>query len=105
MDQELKKLVKKNLELNKEMHDMVKYIKKFIIFQQIFGVIKVLLIVVPLVLGIIYLPPLIKDALKQYQSLIGIGEVGSSLDSQGNSLKLDKDKIPPELLKKLQQYK
>ena len=105
MDQELKKLVKKNLELNKEMYDMVKYIKRFIIFQQIFGAIKILLIVVPLVLGIIYLPPLIKDTLKQYQSLIGVGGVESSLDPQENSLKLDKDKIPPELLKELQQYK
>lgn len=102
MDQELKKLIKKNLELTREMHGMVKYIKKYIIFQQIFGVIKIFLIVVPIVLGIIYLPPLIKDAFGQYQSLLGVGNIDQQQD---NNLQLDKDKIPPELLQKLQQYK
>lgn len=99
MDQELKKLIKKNLELTKENHQMVKYIKKHIIFQQILGAIKILLIVVPLILGIIYLPPLIKDVFEEYRSLLGLESSTpyNTLDSKD----IKKEDIPPDILKEI----
>ena len=87
MDEEIKEVLKKNLELTQDVHRMVKKINKFIIWQQIFGVIKILLIVVPLVLGIIYLPSLLQNALEPYKELLEVSQEGQEI------LKLDKTTI------------
>lgn len=75
---QVKKLLKENLELNQKIYEMVKSIKSYIFWQRVFGVLKILIIVIPIIIGIVYLPPLIKDALRQYQGLLNIG--GNSLD-------------------------
>lgn len=101
MDQELKKLLKKNLELTREMHGMIKYIKKYILFQQVLAVLKVVLIVIPLVLGIIYLPPLLSDVFDQYRGLLNSAaeDIPQSEDSQKNLEDMSKE----ELLQKIRQ--
>jgi len=71
MDEEIKKLLEKNLELNEEIYHMVRDLKNYIFWQRIWSVFKVLIIVVPLIIGFIYLPPLIKDMFTGYQSLLG----------------------------------
>ncbi len=106
MDQELRKIIKENSELTREIHDMTKYIKRFVIFQQIFGVLKFLIIIIPLILGIIYLPSLLRDTLDEYQGILQLG--GSALQLQGSdvdqgSIDLDLEDIPPELLESLQE--
>src|SRR6056297_1896739 len=78
MSEEIKKLVKKNLELNQEIYEMLKSVKRYVLIQQIFSVLKILIIVIPIILGIIYLPPLFE----QYQSLLNLGG-GDSLDVSG----------------------
>ena len=72
MDEEIKKLLEKNITLTDEILKRTKKINRFVIFQQIFGVIKILLIVVPLILGIIYLPRLLNQALEPYRELLEI---------------------------------
>ena len=74
----IRELLEKNLKLSEETLERTKYIKRFVIFSQIFGALKILLIVVPLVLGILYLPPLFRQAmpllnetLGTYQELLG----------------------------------
>lgn len=69
MDQELKKLIEKNIEVSKETQANVQYVKKVIIFQQILGIIKLLLIIIPIALGVLYLPSLIQDILEKYQGV------------------------------------
>ena len=93
MDEEIKEVLKKNLELTQDIHRMVKKINKFIIWQQVIGVIKILLIIVPLVAGFIYLPGLLKNALEPYKELLEVGQEGQEI------LKLDKSSIL-EMLKK-----
>ena len=92
MDEEIKEVLKKNFELTQDIHRMVKKIYKFIIWQQVIGVIKILLIVVPLVLGFIYLPGLLKNALEPYKELLEVGQ-------EGQEIKLDKSSVL-EMLKK-----
>ena len=92
MDEEIKEVLKKNLELTQDTHRMVKKINKFIIWQQVIGVIKILLIIVPLVAGFIYLPGLLKNALEPYKELLEVGQ-------EGQEIKLDKSSVL-EMLKK-----
>jgi len=81
MEEEIKKLLKENLKLNQEIYKMVKNIKSYIFWQRIFGVIKILIIIIPLIIGIIYLPPLLKQVTGQYQSLLGLGQNDLNLEN------------------------
>ena len=56
MDEEIKKILEENLKLTQEIHQMTKKIKNYINFQKVMSLIYILLIVVPIILGIIYLP-------------------------------------------------
>jgi hypothetical protein len=105
-DEDIKGLLKKNLELTEEIYKMTKGVKRFVTMQRIFTVLKLLIIVVPIVLGIIYLPPLIENLVKQYQDLLGITKnpfeslLKSGVDESDLNC-IDRSKIPPELQKYL----
>ena len=92
MDEEIKKLLEKNLELTEEIYKKAKYMKRYVIFQQIFCILKILIIVVPIVLGIIYLPPLLKNVYSQYHELLNLGGKVDTID-------IDVKQLPPDLLK------
>lgn len=77
MDEETKKILEENLRLNKEIHAMTKKIKNFVIWQQVFGIIKILIFVIPIILGIIYLPPLFKELTGTYQELLNLNPANS----------------------------
>lgn len=91
-DGEIKKLLEENLALNEEIYKMVKKINRFVVWQRIFGFLKILIIVVPIVLGILYLPPVLKELLAQYQSILGMGQ---DLNPQN----IDLNSLSPDLLK------
>lgn len=76
-EDDFKKLLKKNLELTEEIYKMTKKIKRFVNFQQVMSLVYFLIIVVPIVLGIIYLPPLLNNYINQYKEILGIpgGEI------------------------------
>lgn len=78
---DIRELMKENLRLTKEIHSMSKYMKRFVILNQIFGVIKILLIAIPLILGIMYLPPLLNQVMSQYQTLLGITQKTENLQN------------------------
>jgi len=68
--QELAKLTKDNLARSEEILAISKDIKKYIQLTQVWATVRLLLILVPIILGLIYLPPFIKDAINSYKSLI-----------------------------------
>ncbi len=70
----IEELLEKNIEMTKEIHRMTKKIDRFVFWQKIFQTINILVIVVPIMLGIIYLPPLLKSVIGQYQELLETGE-------------------------------
>lgn len=105
MDEEIKKLLEQNLELNREIFQHTKYIKNYVFWAQIAGVIKILLIVVPIIIGIIYLPPLLKNVFDQYKDLLGIqagvsNPIESLLKGGAGNLNLDNvdiNKLPANI--------
>ena len=70
--EDLKKLLEENLELTRETHKIVKSIKSHIVLEQVLNILKILIIVVPIVLGIIYLPEIIEPYWDQYQQALGV---------------------------------
>jgi hypothetical protein len=67
---ELIKLLKTNIAKSEEILGKIKYIKKYIFWQQVGSVVRILIILIPIVIGFIYLPPLIRDSLGSYQELL-----------------------------------
>lgn len=63
---DLKSLLEQNLALSQEILAMSSYIKSYIRWQKIFGWVKVLVVAVPIILGIIYLPSALKSVLSSY---------------------------------------
>ncbi|MFW5884801.1 MAG: hypothetical protein ACOCUF_01015 [Patescibacteria group bacterium] len=66
----IEKLLEENLETTREIREMTKYIKRYVIISQILGFVKLFLIAIPVALGIIYLPPFIEKIIQQYQNLL-----------------------------------
>lgn len=66
---EIQRLVQENLQRTQELIIAVKDIKANIKLQQLWGLLRLLIIIVPVVLGFIYLPSLIRELIDSYQSL------------------------------------
>ena len=103
-DEQIKKLLEKNLEYSREIYQQTKYIKNYVFWAQVAGVLKILLIVVPIILGIIYLPPLLKGVFDQYKDILGVGAGGNPIESllKGGTGNLDLNsidinKLPPQV--------
>ncbi|MFA5753767.1 MAG: hypothetical protein WC905_00175 [Patescibacteria group bacterium] len=63
------KLLQANLVRSEEILGKIKFIKKYIFWQQTWGAVRLLIIAIPIILGFIYLPPLIRDSLESYRGL------------------------------------
>lgn len=103
MDEEIKKLLEQNLEYSKETYRLTKKIKSYITFQKVMSVIYILLIVVPIILSIVFLPPLLKGVFDQYKDILGVeGQSGSIFDVlKGSGGNIDLKNIDPAEAKKL----
>lgn len=66
---EIVELLRANLKRSEEILKVSREIKVFIRWQQVWGILRLLLILAPVILGFIYLPPLIKEAMQSYGSL------------------------------------
>ena len=66
----LNELLQANLERSEEILQISKDIKRYIRWQQIWGILRFLLIVIPIIIGFIYLPPLIMEAIESYKSIL-----------------------------------
>ena len=86
----LKELTEKNIKLSEEVLELSKKINNFVIWQRVFGVIKILIIAIPIALSIIYLPPLLNGVLGTYKELLGLE------DTVNNNLP-NLDNLPPNI--------
>ncbi len=73
---DLAALLRANLEMTKEIHAMVRHINSYVAWQRVFGWLKFLLLLIPLIIGVIYLPPLLRD---YYQQMIQLMAGGAGL--------------------------
>jgi len=70
--EKMEKIIERNFKLNRKMAEMMKDIKSYVVMQKIWGMVKILIIVVPILLAYLYLPPLMKDFVNKWQNLIGL---------------------------------
>ena len=96
MDEEIKELLEKNLKLNEEILERLKKVHHFVMWQRVMGFVKILLIVVPIVLGIIYLPAILENALAPYKELLNMSG-GTKAGEAVNQLPAG---VSPDLIKK-----
>ena len=80
----LENLIKENLILTKNLNAKVEKINRYIFWHKTWGFIKILIIVIPIVLGIIYLPPIFKKVFAPYQNFFN-----TSPSSEKNSEIID----------------
>ena len=66
---EQNKLLRQNLELSQEILNRTIWIKKYLKWQQAMGYVKIFVIIIPIIIGLVYLPPLLKGYFDQLASL------------------------------------
>jgi len=84
--EDLKKLMDKNLKLAKENQEMLKKVRKYLLISRVWGLIKILIIVTPIILGILYLPPLVDDFFKEFKESLGLNEVDQVTGNLGSGV-------------------
>lgn len=89
LEREVKKIKKISEENNREIKEikkMVKDVKRSLFWSKVWSILKILIIVVPIILGIIYLPPIISDYIQEVKDKFGISQVEQNMDQ-----------LPPEV--------
>jgi len=71
--EDLKELIEKNIKWSQVVYSQNKAIKHRLTMMVLLNYIKIIIILTPIILGIIYLPPLIADMLAQYNEVINNG--------------------------------
>lgn len=70
MDEEIKNLLQQNLELNKEIHEIVKKTATYIKWLRVMDILKLVLILLPLIAAWLFLPPLLQNLSSAYQDVL-----------------------------------
>ena len=97
-------IIKKNLELSEEILKLTRKINNHIKWSRVFSFFKLLIIVIPLVLGYLYLQPMINELLSFYQDLLGLkSNVESSNLNNIDLNKIDLNKLSPDVLNQIKQ--
>lgn len=68
----IEQMMEENLTLTKEVHEMMRQTKRYMAVRAIMGIVYLILILAPIIFAFLYLPPLIKPVVEQYQSLINV---------------------------------
>jgi hypothetical protein len=97
MEEDLKKILEKNSQDVADIKKMVRGIKNHFIRREIYQWLVIILFVAPLFIGGFFIWPILKNAVSQYQELLG----GASLENI-NPASL---KITPELINQLKSLK
>jgi hypothetical protein len=67
---EWEELLRANLSKNEEVLQLIRQVKSHIRWQVAWSFIRLFLIIIPIILGFIYLPPIVKDFLETYSFLM-----------------------------------
>jgi hypothetical protein len=79
--EQIKELLEQNLKLTQEIHTMTKKIKGHMAFQRIVSYFYLFIIIAPIILGFIYLPPLLNSLFDQYKDVLGLQGSNSTIQS------------------------
>jgi len=95
---ELKKQITAQEELLNKIYKQTEKTRKYILWGRVIGLIYLILIIAPILVAVVYLPPLIKNVLSPYQELLG-GNSNSNLLEQLTNTKENKSVDIEDLLK------
>ena len=70
MDEDLRRTLAEQAAAIAEIRESTRLIYRYIYWQKIFRWFKLAIIIIPLIIGAIYLPPLLKDLLGIYSSIL-----------------------------------
>jgi len=79
-------IVRENFELTKQILKDTQKIRRYILISQILGIIKIVLIIAPIIVAIIYLPPILKEVSGFYSNIFD-SEGGSAVFQGADILK------------------
>ncbi|MFH0840934.1 MAG: hypothetical protein V1865_03085 [bacterium] len=68
----VQKLIEENIALTKDIYELTKKVKKYMLWAQIFSVIKIILILAPIIIALIYLPPIFREAFSGYTEVLNV---------------------------------
>jgi hypothetical protein len=80
--EQIKELLEKNLKLTEEIYAMTKKMKSHMAFQRVVSWFYLFIIIAPIILGLIYLPPLLSGLFDQYKDVLNF-QAGSGGTIQG----------------------
>lgn len=63
-------LIEQNIALTEEIYQLTKKVHNSIVLSRIVAIIQLILFIAPLVMAFIYLPPMFKEFLEEYRSLV-----------------------------------
>ncbi|MBU0649031.1 hypothetical protein KJ969_02940 [Patescibacteria group bacterium] len=67
----IERLLEENLEYSKKIYEATSKMRRYINFIRVTNAIKLLLIIIPLVFALIYVPPLLQKLIGAYQDILG----------------------------------
>lgn len=70
-NENLKQLLEQNIKLNQDVLKSCQKIEKYMFHIKVYGVVKFLIIVIPIIIGTFYLIPIFRDFLGLYSGLLG----------------------------------
>ena len=65
----IEQLLKDNLEISRKILEDSEKTRKYIMWQRILGIVKIVIIVIPLLLALYFLPPLLSQVIGSYSSI------------------------------------
>lgn len=68
---ELKALLEQNLHYSKLIYANTQKIRRFMFWRLVFNIIAMIILLAPLIVALVYLPPVLRDMYDQYQQLMG----------------------------------
>jgi hypothetical protein len=68
----LKELIEKNIEISNEILEIARYTKGFIYWKKIISFVQILVIVVPIILALIYVPPFLRGLMETIDKMTGV---------------------------------
>lgn len=76
----LKELIEKNIKWSQVIYEQNRKLKRRLTWMAIGSYLRLAILVVPIILGIIYLPAILEDVMGQYQSILGATGAAGNLD-------------------------
>lgn len=80
-------IMNENLNLNREIYDGVRKIKRYMLIRTIINIVWLIIIITPIILAIIYLPPYVEEYKTQFETTLQQGQEAKQLFDQIKQLR------------------